>query len=361
MNNILTKKNKEIQEGGFLKFIAYLQIIGIILVVLGHSFHEYPDGCFGYSLSGLRMLSNFRMPLFLFVSGFLMIYTTFKRSGNAVSIKEFTCKKIKRLLLPYAVLTLVTYLPRAAMSGMSDETLPLTAKGFISSLFMTDYLPIVFFWFIQTSFLLLVISYTYISVAKRLKLHPGIIFGSMIAIFVGTQFIELSGPEIFGTHRVLSLGIYFILGAAYCEFYQSINRYLPLDSILSCVICVIIWAGFYISCEGSNLSRISSIFGIMMAINLSKLLVKYNVRILDHLVGANYIIFLLSWYFNIATQQVLSHFIALPWWVHSSLSLTFGIYIPWLAYIYLSKHRHIKPVKYLSVILGQSFKSRNNN
>lgn len=60
----------------FLKFIAYLQVIGIILVVLGHSFHEYPDGNMGRSLLMYRMMYSFRMPLFMFVSGFLMVYTT---------------------------------------------------------------------------------------------------------------------------------------------------------------------------------------------------------------------------------------------------------------------------------------------
>lgn len=60
----------------FLKFIAYLQVLGIILVVLGHSFHEYPDGAGGKTLLLYRMLHSFRMPLFMFVSGFLMVYTT---------------------------------------------------------------------------------------------------------------------------------------------------------------------------------------------------------------------------------------------------------------------------------------------
>ncbi|MDE6134813.1 MAG: acyltransferase family protein, partial [Muribaculaceae bacterium] len=61
---------------GFLKFVAYLQIIGIILVVLGHSCHMYPDGNHGHSTLLYRMLFSFRMPLFMFTSGFLLILTT---------------------------------------------------------------------------------------------------------------------------------------------------------------------------------------------------------------------------------------------------------------------------------------------
>lgn len=38
----------------FLKFIAYLQVIGIVLVVLGPSFHEYPDGKGGKNVASLQ-------------------------------------------------------------------------------------------------------------------------------------------------------------------------------------------------------------------------------------------------------------------------------------------------------------------
>lgn len=61
----------------FVKFIAYMQVIGIILVVFGHSFHEYPDGNHGTSMLIYRMMFSFRMPTFMFVSGFLMAFTTF--------------------------------------------------------------------------------------------------------------------------------------------------------------------------------------------------------------------------------------------------------------------------------------------
>lgn len=60
----------------YLNFLAYLQVLGIILVVIGHSFHEHPEGYFGYNLFPIRLIYSFHMPLFLFVSGFLFIYST---------------------------------------------------------------------------------------------------------------------------------------------------------------------------------------------------------------------------------------------------------------------------------------------
>lgn len=51
----------------YLKFIGYMQIIAILLVVIGHSFHEYPDGMNGSSMLAYRMIYSFHMPLFIFI------------------------------------------------------------------------------------------------------------------------------------------------------------------------------------------------------------------------------------------------------------------------------------------------------
>ena len=53
-------------------------------------------------------------------------------------------------------------------------------------------------------------------------------------------------------------------------------------------------------------------------------------------------------------QQVLSHYVTLPWWVHTALSVTTGIYIPWLAYGYLQRHSNSRWIRLTSYLLGQT-------
>lgn len=60
-----------------------MQIVGIMFVVLGHSFHEYPDGCHVASILVHRMIFSFHMPMFMFVSGFLLVLTTFLRNADS--------------------------------------------------------------------------------------------------------------------------------------------------------------------------------------------------------------------------------------------------------------------------------------
>lgn len=110
--------------------------------------------------------------------------------------------------------------------------------------------------------------------------------------------------------------------------------------------------------EGTPADILCSVAGIAACISVAKILEERQWRFLDHLLGATSLIFLLSWYFNIASQQVLSHFVKLPWWVYSALSLVSGIYIPRLAYRYLERHRDSRWVKVTALLLGQSFRKK---
>ena len=341
----------------FIKFIAYLQVIGIILVVFGHSFHEYPDNANGQSLLIYRLCYNFRMPMFMFVSGFLMMYTEFINEKKP-SLHRFGLVKIKRLLIPYFVLTLLTYFPRASLSYIADEPRSLSIIDMLKSLFVTDMLPIPYFWFIQASFLLLISTYIVISVCRRFCLSDGYMIMILIAVSMCLECFDWDGTEIFGYKQAIFYSTFFIAGIVYCRYFPMIDNFIPLDSIFSFCLAFIIWIATFLHWEGTSYTRISSFFGIAMCISFSRLLIKHHVTVIDHLVGANYIIFLLSWYFNVATQQILRHFVTLPWQVHTLLSLTFGIYVPWLGYVYLRNHQHLRWVRHVSFLLGQSFRKK---
>ena len=50
--------------------IYFMQTFGILLVVLGHSFYQTKDGNVV-----VEWIYSFHMPLFMFVSGYLLDYT----------------------------------------------------------------------------------------------------------------------------------------------------------------------------------------------------------------------------------------------------------------------------------------------
>ncbi len=103
-------------RAGRLNDIVILRSISILLVVFVHSFYIYNYG----SLSdidtivikierffNLDILNKFRMPMFIFISGFLFSFLHYKKHKYPKFIDLFT-NKFKRLLIPYWVFFPIT-------------------------------------------------------------------------------------------------------------------------------------------------------------------------------------------------------------------------------------------------------------
>jgi fucose 4-O-acetylase-like acetyltransferase len=150
----MSNTNSLNQSKPFLKYIGYMQAICIILVVAGHSLHMYPDGHHGASTLAYRLIYSFHMPAFLFISGFLFDYSSSKHIGKICGVIQLIKVKAERLLIPFFVLTAITFVPRALLSGIADDNIPLTWSAFMRAFFFDDSLVLVYFWFIQSLFLL---------------------------------------------------------------------------------------------------------------------------------------------------------------------------------------------------------------
>lgn len=341
-------------------FIAYLQIIGIILVVFGHSFHEFPDGSHGKTLLIYRLCYNFRMPTFMFVSGFLMYLTGFMR-GKKVAFCDFAKKKIMRLLVPYACLTLVTFVPRAMMSTMADDVITIDWTNFFAAFIITDKLPIPFFWFIQASFILLLVCFGLLKILQRAGVADilGIIFLLSLAIILPQ--IELGSKNYFGYKDAIRLAIYFVAGIVYCRYMPIIDHSIHPSNWIFLVICICLWLILFFVGENIGnqaMESMASFAGIGMCVSIAKLMEKHRITVLDHLKGTNYIIFLLSWYFNVLFQQVLAHYVVIQWWVHTLLSLFFGIYGPWIVYKIMERNQDKPSMRIFARLLGQNFRHK---
>lgn len=338
----------------YLKFISYMQIICIILVVIGHSFHQYPDDAQGKSLLIYRMMHSFRMPTFIFVSGFLMAYTTMLRPDHkAPSFGTFLLNKLKRLIIPYLTLNFVTFLPRIILNNFADEEFELSVGQFFRTFYLPEHLIIPYFWFIQTTFVLLIFSYALFSFL-RLRSYKHISYILLLTIiFLLLPLTELSNISVFSLNATLDYSIFFITGIAYAVFMSKIDGVVQWHNIATLLVFAILWAIAFFMTEGSDYIIFCQFFGICMMISFSHILENKGIDIFDHLSGCNYIIFLLSWYFNVFSQQIMSKIVTLPWWTYTILSILSGIYGPCLFYVYMKSNKERNIIKCASFLLGQ--------
>lgn len=265
---------------------------------------------------------------------------------------------MKRLLLPFAILTIITFIPRTLLADFADDGgARLSILELVRALVFTNRLVIPYFWFLHVSFILLVFNYAAITLGEKAGIKEIAIYGALIVLFAALPYMHIIVRCYFSINEVIRLGVYFALGAAFGRYHGSIDRLIPWTSPLFLIGTTVVWAALFFAAEGTPYIMLCSLCGIAMCISVAKLLERYHITALNHLIGANYIIFLLSWYFNVAAQQGLHHFIALPWWCHTILSLATDIYGPWIFYRFLQNHSDCRAVRITAVLLGQSLKN----
>ena len=340
-------------SGKELRFISYMQNIGIMLVVLGHSFHEYPDGIHGKSTLLYQLIYSFHMPLFIFISGFLLNLSIIRRK-TVQPVSDFLLKKVKRLIIPFVTLTLVTFIPRSFMSGIADDEIQLTWKMLFASLTDVNHLIIPYFWFIQSIFTLLLIGFFLLLLKEKIGMKDTLFYVLVVAIFGFLPLFFTLETSFFSLNNSCANAIFFFSGMTYARYCKPVDSFIKWSSPMMLILLFSFWVvSFFMFKDSGWMIIVCSMFGIAMTISLSRILENRHIAILDHLNGAYYIIFLLSWYFNVLCQQVLSHFTDFPWWIYSMMSLVSGIYVPLVIYRYIRRH----PASHLAVIarrfLGQ--------
>lgn len=103
-----------------IPYISFLQIIGPIFVILGHSVNGVHITGWWYVLSK-EWIYMFHMPLFFLISGYLLSFKGYLKSHT---YKEFILGKIKRLLVPYLFWNLLFYVPKVMAQAFISESVP---------------------------------------------------------------------------------------------------------------------------------------------------------------------------------------------------------------------------------------------
>ena len=130
-----------------LSYINFLQMMGVLLVIIGHSLEPYVyKGYLGGSFiinekckELYKFINSFHMPLFFFIYGYLFAY----KEHNRINLVEYTKKRFKRLIVPFYLFALLVWIPFLYFLGHTNA-----AENFLS--FKNCY----HLWFLPTLFII---------------------------------------------------------------------------------------------------------------------------------------------------------------------------------------------------------------
>lgn len=312
-----------------------MQTVGVILVLSLHLPSLNVEGMRPEKFDYIVHMFSFSMPLWMFISGYLMRYTGgfIIGGGNRLVISDlraYAGKKASRLLLPYFVTGSVVYLIFALLSHFGVAG----AERSIGDYFWTMLHPreslIYPYWFLPTLFFIMVIVRAALNIVRRDWVLV-VLMAVSFPIYIIYLQDKSQHDDLYGQVNWLDwigiLGYFVWWGAGYffCKYHALMQRSLRLDSGWTCLALLAAVVGTHMALPDA--SWLKAVLGILLTISAGMNYVKHGLRFMNHLNGWSFTIYLLHWFVYVpmlsihgATQQ--------QWWILLPLTMGFGIYIP---------------------------------
>lgn len=317
---------------------SFLQVFAIVLVVVGHSFYRHEDNPVFF------WIYTFHMPLFFFISGYLLRNSVL-RSGMLLGEYcgwRFVLKKARRLLLPYWLLSSLVFLPKSLMGSFASRPVDASFESYAYMLLHPLENVISIFWFLPTLFLVFVLATCGAKVARLLKLRKGCQL-ALAASFSLTFFFERYSTDLLDYQGVLAFLFFFVLGYAVRGIDWSVVS--RKASVIFPVCVAVSGAAFVVPEDVPGLDTLFACNGILMALAFAEIYVGGGCRFFKPFYGCSYTVYLFSWFFQVASQQVFLSVTGLPWGYGTALAVVLGFFGPFAIYKCLVRFERIRIVR----------------
>lgn len=271
--------------------LDYLRGIGIILVILGHSFSFT-----GFDLVDkekyfiyyyiFNFIYSFHMPLFFIVAGFL--------SSKEYEIKSFYISKIKRLLIPYIFINIVDYIPRHLFSSFVNNS----SNSLVRVVFYSG----VATWFVYTLFMIfLIFPILDKFIFRKDKYHLFLYF----LLGINMLNLEIFNVNIFTLNRIVFYLTYFYFGYILKNYYEKFQENKYFNNNLIFIILTIFSTCFLYKYSENNITKVIYPFvGFILFLKFSLYLKNYRRVEFLEFCGRNSLIFYLLEPFFAAVYRV---------------------------------------------------------
>lgn len=272
-------------------YIDIAKTICIILVVFGH---YVPNNCPDWWIMVHDIIYSFHMPLFMFASGFVYIATR----NVQQSYSTFIVKKIRRLIVPYLVVSfLIISIKLLTESHMYVEN-PKNTMSYIRMFYYPE--AGYFLWFIWALWWMFIIIPLFKSKSNRLILF-------IISIFFA--YIPINVTEILCLAQVKRMFMYFMLGVVVYDWKHMFSycKKTPIFVYISFFTVLFLFKLYRWEETLYIVDTITTLAGIATTISLSIYIDKRNSKIkwLLTISSSSYIIYLFHTTFQGFTKAII--------------------------------------------------------
>lgn len=323
-----------------IKEINYIKGIAILLVFIGHastpSFLQRP---YIYEFI-VQLIYSIHMPLFFLVSGFL--------SSKVIdmNLKEsyfnFIKSKFYRLIIPFLTISFITNFIIIILKYLLNETV--TVRSLIDMIKIVLLYPedgiMGSLWFLYTLFIISIVSPLITKLPIKITLTASLLLNIFVPQY--KNFLAFS--------RVSFFLAYFLIGLYFRKYYfdnkkidiKDISMFKRVTILIISIICITFYS--YIMANQiripkyilSTLNFLCGIFGMILILMLIEKIKNLKIcNLLSYLGQYSIDIYLLSWFFQIASMILISKILKISNYniffisniIIGSLCLPFSLYI----------------------------------
>ncbi len=320
-------------------YIDIARAIAIILVVIGHYIpQDHPDW-YGEMRS---VIYGFHMPLFMFASG-LVYNVTFRKEKYGI----FLYRKIKRLLIPYFVVSFLIITMKLLSQGNLYVENPVTLFSYIRVFYMPE--AGYFTWFVWALWWMFVIIPFFDSKRKRLFLF---------VLSVLLYFLPLNFPEIFCLKEFKRMLIFFVLGCVSWDWRRNLDILKQIPIYMYVLLFVITNYIKIVDCIGNQRGEnlIISLVGIGFVFSICRWLDNKGWVTMKNLLlkvaSSSYVIYLLHTTFEgfakaivVKAPIIIASQDPIMFSIRAIIVVSFGILVPLLLDVYVI--RRLKATRFL--------------
>lgn len=336
-----------------LSEILLIQIVATYLVILGHSY-PFITPLPGWLVQTQIFIYCFHMPLFVWISGYLLIYT---RQGLRYSTGAFFKKRSLKLLVPYFLLSVIAVVPKFFLQAYLNDSVSFDTYS-VARMFLVPRENVWgHFWFLPMIFLLGIAGIVIDKIMtkyRRPKLGWSIILGVSF-IFYCLCFKRTICPWL-SIDDIIGFGWIFVLGIL-CAYYNVLEKLKNRIFNSACTFGVAVTLFLSNRFCGIPPYFTNAVIAVLMICSLCELssYFAFKIKISRSSVYAQtFTIFLLSWPCQAITNVILERMLYCPYYIIMPFQFIAGVLVPMLTILLIKKLETRYHFHWISFCLGIS-------
>lgn len=335
-----------------LSEILLIQIVATYLVILGHSY-PFVSPLPEWLIQTQIFIYCFHMPLFVWISGYLLIYT-----GQSVrnTAQAFIKKRFIKLLVPYFILSIAAIVPKYILQPYLNDSVSLDLYSALRIFLVPRENVWGHFWFLPMIFLLGIIGLIVDKILTSLH-RPKLGWKIILVLSFILYCLCFKRPICpwLSIDDMVGFGWIFVLGII-CAYYNVLERF--KKSFLRPV-CAFAMAIIIFLCNRSAIIPLyltNAAIAVLMIYSLTGICSYFTLKIKvsrNAVYAQTFTIFLLSWPCQAIINVIMERILHCPYYIIMPLQFSAGVLVPMLIILAIKKIETRYNVRWISFCLGK--------